>query len=235
MPTSPKPELFWDFHGTLTLPDINWFDAAMEAAAEQVPARPLNRQTLVRYFKGTCLPWFSIPSHDTRHLMPPGRWWAHCEAEFAAMFQRCGFTPEEAARIAPAMREKILQPHRYQLWPDAASTLQALQERGYRSYILSNNFPELGQIIQALGLASYFELVLISAQIGYDKPHPGIFAYAKSTVPASSSVWMIGDNPTDDIEGGRAAGFTTVAVHGVEAPRAHHHAPHLTDLLYLLQ
>lgn len=228
-----KPVLFWDFHGTLSLPDVVWFDAAMEAAAAHTPHRALTRQLLMRHFSSTCLPWYSVPSRDTRHLTPPGAWWAHSEREFEKMFVRCGFLPHEAALLAPLLREKVLQPHRYQLYPDAISTLQALKARGYRSYIVSNNFPELSAIIAALGLASLFEDVLVSAKIGYDKPRPEIFAAARAAAQNPKTAWMIGDNPLDDIEGGNSAGFTTVAVHGVSAP-ARHSVMHLNEILKLL-
>jgi FMN phosphatase YigB (HAD superfamily) len=45
---------------------------------------------------------------------------------------------------------------------------------------------------------------------------------------------MIGDNPADDIEGGNNAGFTTVAVHNADAPRAGHRVNELRELLELL-
>ncbi|MGD9560649.1 MAG: HAD-IA family hydrolase, partial [Oscillospiraceae bacterium] len=229
-----RPVLFWDFHGTLTLPDVVWFDAAMEAAAQQVPQKPLARKTLERYFSATCLPWFTVPSRDTRHLAAPGAWWAHCEAHFVPMFQRCGFTLAEAQRIAPAVREKVLQPQRYHLYEDAVPTLQALAARGYQSFILSNNFPELAAIVKALGLAPYFQDVLVSGRIGYDKPHPGIFAAARQAAAPCQNLWLIGDNPVDDIEGANAAGFVSVTVHGPPVPAATHSVQHLAQLLPLL-
>lgn len=216
-----KPVLFWDFHGTLSLPDVVWFDAAMEAVAAHTPHRSLTLELLMEHFSGTCLPWYSVPSRDTRHLTAPGAWWAHSENEFVKMFVKCGFTRQEAELLAPALREKVLQPHRYRLYPDAIPALEALKARGYRSFVLSNNYPELAAITGALGLDEVLEGVLVSGEIGYDKPRPEIFAAARAAAGQPDAAWMIGDNPQDDIAGGNAAGFTTVAVHGVEAPAAH--------------
>ncbi|MDL2294887.1 HAD family hydrolase [Ruminococcaceae bacterium OttesenSCG-928-D13] len=229
-----NPVLFWDFHGTLTKPDVVWFDVAMEAAAELAPHRPLTAETLNANLSRNCLPWFTIPDRDARHLTAPGAWWAHSEAEFEKMFQRCGFTHAEAETLAPALREKVLQPARYQLFGDAVLTLKTLKARGYKSYILSNNFPELPEIVTALGLDSLFEQVLVSARIGYDKPRPEIFAHARVAAGQPQNPWMIGDNPVDDIAGGAAAGFTTVAVHGASAPEADHAIDELSELLALL-
>ncbi len=229
-----KPVLFWDFHGTLTLPDVTWFDAAMEAAAEAAPETPLSLAVLQQQFSGTCLPWWSIPSRDTRHLTAPGAWWAHCEAEFASMFERCGFSQQQAVKIAPAIREKILEAARYTLYPDALQTLQTLQRRGYKSYILSNNFPELEQVVAALGLSPYFAGVLVSGKIGYDKPRPEIFAAAKAAAGNPAASVMIGDNVQDDLEGAKAAGFMAVGVHGRCSPLADHCVEELAELLDLL-
>lgn len=234
MVLQPKPVLFWDFHGTLTLPDVNWFDAAMDAAARHVPEMELERAVLEQQFGGTCLPWFSLPGGDTRSVAGSKAWWAHSEANFTAMLMNCGFSAQQAQRIAPHIRAEILKPHRYTLYPDAVSTLAALQRAGYESYILSNNFPELAQVVQGLGLRPYFKKVLVSGEIGYEKPRPEIFAVAREAADNPPQVWMIGDNPLDDIEGGHAAGFTTVAVHGRPAPVADYAVQELTDILPLL-
>lgn len=230
-----KPVLFWDFHGTLTLPDVIWFDAAMEAAAEQAPETVLLRETLIQYFMGACLPWFTMPHGDTRSLTAPGAWWAHCEENFAAMFVQCGFTAGGAAKTAAAMRAKILQPQRYHLFPDALQTLQTLQHKGYQSYILSNNFPELEDIVTGIGLRPYFQKVLVSGLIGYEKPRPEIFETALAAAGNPAAAWMIGDNPRDDMEGGKNAGFTTVLAHGSAAPHANFAVEDLSAIPAILE
>lgn len=229
-----KPPLFWDFHGTLSLPDIVWFDAAMEAAAELAPQHPLTREVLETALHGTCLPWFNIPSRDTRHVAGSAAWWAHCQKEFTAMFMQCGFTQSQAQLLAPALRGKVLQPQRYALYPDALNTLKELQRRGYESYILSNNYPELAPITDALGLTPYIKQVFVSGEIGYEKPRPEIFAVALQTVQPALQAWMIGDNMEDDITGGHSAGLVTVAVHGKRSPVADHQIDNLAEILELL-
>ena len=228
-----KPVLFWDFHGTLSLPDVVWFDAALEAASQHVPGHTLTHEKLMEHFAGTCLPWFSVPSRDTRHLTAPGAWWAHSQREFEKMFIKCGFSAEDAGLLAPLLRERVLQPQRYTLYPDAQATLRELQKRGYRSFVLSNNYPELEAITDALQITSLFEEILVSGKIGYDKPRPEIFDAARTAAGGAENLWMIGDNPKDDIAGANAAGFTTVAVHGIKAP-ATHCIGELAEILALL-
>lgn len=229
-----KPVLFWDFHGTLTHPDITWFEVAMEAAAEQAPHRPLSRDTLEKFFSSTCLPWWTVPSGDTRHLIGTDAWWGHCKRGFEGMFRQCGFTPAEAAGIAPILREKSLEAHRYSLYADARETLETLRGRGYTSYILSNNFPELEQLVEDLGIRHLFDGVIVSGLVGYDKPRREIFERAKGVAGNPDEAWMIGDNPKDDIAGAKAAGFTTVAVHGTTSPDADYDVKNLSDIMTLL-
>ncbi len=230
-----KPALFWDFHGTLTLPDVQWFDAAMEAAQEMVPQRPLSHETLTQYFSATCLPWFTMPDGDSRSVASSAKWWAYCEKEFVGMFQNCGFTEEEARKIAPALKHKILQPHRYTLFEDAIPTLRELQKRGYTHYIASNNFPELEEVVTALGLRPYFSKVFVSGLMGFEKPHQEFFELLVEQTGETAEVWMIGDNPKDDIDGGRKAGFNTIAVHREAVEAADYCVAHLAQILDILK
>lgn len=57
----------------------------------------------------------------------------------------------------------------------------------------------------------YFDLLVISEQVGYAKPHPAIFdhALAKMGNPSRKRVLMVGDNPDSDILGGQRSGMTT--------------------------
>lgn len=229
-----KPVLFWDFHGTLSLPEVTWFEVALEAAAEEAPHQPLTTGMLDEHLALACLPWFEIEDRDASHLTDPKDWWAFCEEKFAQMLQKCGFAPQDAAHVAPVMHKKSLQAHRYHLYADAVPMLQTLQRRGYQSHILSNNFPELEALVTELGIRPYFETVLTSALIGYDKPRAEIFAVARRAAGPGREVWMIGDNPKDDIEGGNAAGFVTVAVHTAGNPQATHSVDDLAGILQLL-
>ncbi len=231
-----KPVLFWDFHGTLTQPDIVWFDAVKELAEEIAPETPLSNETLVKHFGGKCLPWFSVPNRDTRQMKGSKAWWAYCEKEFVIMLKNCGFSDDKAEKISPRIREKILQAHRYTLYPDAVPTLKTLQEQGYTQYILSNNFPELAQLVADLGLAMYFNGVVVSGEVGYAKPRREIFEIARERAGAPIECYIIGDSVNDDILGGNEAGFHTILVHSnlLIAENPSYKVQSLSDILPLL-
>lgn len=75
----------------------------------------------------------------------------------------------------------------------------------YKMYILSNGFEEVQyKKLSNSGLTDYFDKVLLSDQIGYNKPHPKIFDYAlKSTNSKKKESIMIGDNFDTDITGAK--------------------------------
>lgn len=54
------------------------------------------------------------------------------------------------------------------------------------------------------GLDRYFDYIVTSEEAGYDKPHGAQFELAlKKVRPNGNCIWMIGDNPVNDIGGAR--------------------------------
>lgn len=54
------------------------------------------------------------------------------------------------------------------------------------------------------GLDNYFDYVVTSEEAGFDKPHAAPFLIALEKMrPEGDCIWMIGDNPVNDIRGGR--------------------------------
>jgi HAD superfamily hydrolase (TIGR01549 family) len=56
------------------------------------------------------------------------------------------------------------------------------------------------------GLDAYFDYIVTSEEAGFDKPHAAPFELAVQKMkPKGQCIWMIGDNPVNDIRGGRTA------------------------------
>ncbi|QKJ85672.1 pyrimidine 5'-nucleotidase [Paramixta manurensis] len=93
----------------------------------------------------------------------------------------------------------------------AAELLEMLKGR-VKMGIITNGFTALQQArLARTGFLGYFDLLVISEQVGVAKPHPAIFDYALEQMgqPPRSRVLMVGDNPDSDILGGMQAGFAT--------------------------
>jgi 5'-nucleotidase len=78
--------------------------------------------------------------------------------------------------------------------------------------IITNGFTELQQVrLERTGFQEYFEIIVVSEQVGFAKPHPLIFDHALTLMgnPSRDGILMVGDNPDSDILGGINAGFDT--------------------------
>ena len=95
--------------------------------------------------------------------------------------------------------------------PGALSLLKTLKGKA-KLGIITNGVTALQEIrLERTGLRDYFDLLVISEQIGVAKPHPAIFDYALEQAgnPARSRVLMVGDTAESDILGGMNAGLST--------------------------
>ena len=97
------------------------------------------------------------------------------------------------------------------LFPGAHEVLTELRKR-YSMSIITNGFPESQhRKMTASGLLPYFDHLIISEEVGFAKPHPGIFQAALDrSGTAIEEVIMIGDNLHADIEGAQKAGITAI-------------------------
>ena len=78
--------------------------------------------------------------------------------------------------------------------------------------IITNGFTELQQIrLDRTGFKLYFDILVISEEVGVAKPHPDIFDHALALMgnPQRERVLMVGDTAESDILGGMNAGLDT--------------------------
>ena len=96
--------------------------------------------------------------------------------------------------------------------PGTADMLAALKPR-YRLGLLSNltHGPAARRILDHLNLASFFDVLLVSGDLGYRKPHPQVF---RSLIDAMelppASILFVGDDPRTDVQGSFRAGMRPV-------------------------
>lgn len=94
--------------------------------------------------------------------------------------------------------------------PHAEQVLSALQQDGYRLYIVSNGVLSIQNSRMAgSGLDKYFIKRFISEEIGYPKPHIEFFkrSFAQINNFDKRKTLIIGDSLTGDIQGGINAGI----------------------------
>ena len=206
-----KPTLFWDFHGTLTLHLHQWTDCAYQLINDNFPQYGVTMEKVCNELDGQCLPWYTYADRDTRELLQiDDGWWKSCNEELLKMFIRCGLTQQEAESIYLKVREYLVAPENNPLYDDTKMVLETLSKRGYKHYLVSNNYPELDVLMDQLDLTKYFEGQVISGKIGFDKPRREIFEHALKMAGNPQERYMIGDNLKDDVHGSKACGFKTI-------------------------
>jgi putative hydrolase of the HAD superfamily len=102
-------------------------------------------------------------------------------------------------------------PDVWRVYPEVEEVLQTLKARGLITGVISNWDIRLGPLLQGLGLTSYLDHVVLSAVVGWEKPHPRIFeaALALAGAPADQ-VLHVGDNYQQDVVGAQQAGIYAV-------------------------
>ena len=99
-----------------------------------------------------------------------------------------------------------------ELSEDTSATLQTLHAHGVKLGVVTNGRVEWQQRkLDALGISSWFDAVLISEAEGVRKPDPEIFrrALTRCGVEAPEAMF-VGDHPQVDVEGAMRAGLHAV-------------------------
>lgn len=105
------------------------------------------------------------------------------------------------------------------LLPGADSVVRYLAKR-YSLTVVSNGFVECQyHKMEHTGLLPYFRHIVLSEEVGYQKPDPRIYETALSLSGLSSSeVVMVGDSWSSDIHGAQLAGIDQLWIHKDESP-----------------
>ncbi len=113
-----------------------------------------------------------------------------------------------------------LCPTKTNLFPYAHETLEYLQAK-YQLHLISNGFKESQAIkIEGTGIGKYFTHIIISEDVGVNKPDKAIFEHAVNlagTTKAESL--MIGDSLEADVRGALNFGMDAIYFNPFNAPK----------------
>jgi len=99
----------------------------------------------------------------------------------------------------------------WRVYPDVLPTFEALRARGLRLGLISNWDVRLDAILKGLGLDEWLDHVVISHQVGVEKPHPAIFRRALALCGLKPGQALhVGDSYAEDVVGARAIGMRAV-------------------------
>lgn len=116
-------------------------------------------------------------------------------------------------RWSHELYELFTSPEQYEVFDDVAETMERLREAGYRLGIVSNFAPTLSDILRHKGLLHYFQPVIVSTEVGLEKPNPDIFRLALERLELPpEAVLYVGDHDRNDIWAPNQVGIRAVKI-----------------------
>ena len=202
-----KKVILWDCDGTLMYANESFYQSLSRSIAE---ADCNIQESEIRTFLKESCSW-----HNTAipHIDEVGeKWWEALFEKLCAFCGKHGIKSETSRNICKKFKEYVIS-FDYKLYEDAKEVLAYCKALGYENYILSNNFPELSEVIDRMEIGEYITKCFLSANIGYEKPRCEIYQYVLSQLGDMDVCYMVGDNPITDIKAGNEAGLKTILVH----------------------
>lgn len=97
------------------------------------------------------------------------------------------------------------------LYSDVRPTFQRLQEMGQRVVIAGNQPPQARQSLESMNLGA--DAILISAEIGVEKPSPGFFEKVSERAGVrAGDILYVGDRVDNDVLPAKASGMRAVLI-----------------------
>lgn len=129
--------------------------------------------------------------------------------------------------------DRFALPESWKLYGDVIEILERLKKEGFRIAMISNWDSRLPHLVEQLGISGYFESIVVSALVGYEKPHPAIFRIAlEETGMSPGETVYVGDDLFLDYQAARKAGMN--AIHLDRHGRFEHHGDRICSLHELL-
>jgi len=97
-------------------------------------------------------------------------------------------------------------------FPNAKRTLIELQKKGYKLGLVSNTHWRMSENSRN-EFARFFDVITLSYEHGYAKPHPSIFITTLSKLKTDANQCLhVGDDPVADIQGAKNVGMKTAFI-----------------------
>lgn len=201
--------VFFDLNDTLHDDSAERFLAAVERTCQQFGDQKgiLPKRLMDAYLAGNREHYeLAAGPRDERPLQ-----WVDVNAEiWARTLADCGY----AGVADPSAMARVLFQERVHSFQPFADTLELLKRlvREYPLGLVTNGQADMQRAtLGALGLESYFRVIVISGELGAGKPSAEIFAEAARSAGVSLHEAMhVGNSLESDVAGAKKAGMTAV-------------------------
>lgn len=124
----------------------------------------------------------------------------------------CGCEPKTVVRIVKEAVDYGLATRRAKWFPDAKRTLLTLQKKDYKLGLISNTHWRISENLRR-EFEKFFDVITLSYEHGYTKPHPSIFVAALKKLGTNANHCLhVGDDPTADIQGAKSVEMKTAFI-----------------------
>ncbi len=131
-----------------------------------------------------------------------------------------GLGVKDAGRVAARLVAAWDDPDTWPLAPHAREVLAGLKDRGKKLVVVSNWDGLLPEVLEVVGLAGYFDDIVVSALVGAAKPDARIFAAALARAGSEPrNTLHVGDDPEADARGAEALGIRPLLVDPADPAR----------------
>jgi putative hydrolase of the HAD superfamily len=229
--------VFFDAGNTLIHPDPpvgQVYSEALRAAGADVSAREVERR-----FRETFERLAGERARSGAGAGDAKDWWRRVVRECFAPYAPAGFE-----KMFQGLWDHFARGAAWMVYEDVTPTFEALRARGKMLGLVSNWDERLEGILKELGLARWLDCVVISHQVGAEKPEPAIFRRAARLCGlAPGRILHVGDSYEQDVLGARAAGMQAVwlrragaaGLREAEAPPQDAGVPVVTSLSEMLE
>jgi FMN phosphatase YigB (HAD superfamily) len=196
------------FDAAHTLVDVNWNPGGFAVQMVTELGENTDQQVAIETYNNLMYSrWghFKELNLQRNHELCQG-FWRELTADWA---QRLRLSVEPSL-ITEHANKRIYAPDSpvYRVFADTVPTLRTLQDAGYRMMVVSNWDVSLHLVMQTFGLSPFFERIFASLEWGPEKPDQEFFSIVEVEMKLSpGGILHIGDNPIDDFQGARAAGW----------------------------
>jgi putative hydrolase of the HAD superfamily len=105
------------------------------------------------------------------------------------------------------------KPEAWGIYPEVLEVLEALRDHPVDLVALSNWDARLHAVLDGNGLGEFFQHRFISAELGWEKPDPAIYRHVAEILRLPPTALLsVGDDPRNDVEGPRKAGWQAVQI-----------------------
>lgn len=205
-PNSPIRFVFFDAGGTLLRTARPVGETYAEIASHY--GVRADAEALDRAFRNA-FQTMRLPSAQAGAVSRPGHdraWWFDLVAR---TWESVGYPDHFALEdYFDEVFRAFAQPGLWRVFGDTWPALERLEAEGIGCGILSNWDERLYPVLEGLDLADRMNPVVISQEVGAEKPHPSIFQAAEQACGFSGKeIALIGDDPELDGAGARQAGW----------------------------